>query len=116
MIRIGTDMSETVLCAASAYERKYYFNPEFSKLPKDIQDELQIMCVKYTEECGGVISVVFNEDGDIELRTEVNEDDILHDGISAGIMIRQLEKEKEELFEQLVYFYRIFISASDNGI
>ena len=105
-------MNETVLCAASAYERKYYFNPEFVKLPKEIQNELQVMCVKYTEECGGVISVVFNEDGDVELRTEVNEDDILHDGIAAGILIRRLEKEKEELFEQLVYFYRIFILGS----
>ena len=105
-------MNETVLCAASAYERKYCFNPEFVKLPKEIQNELQIMCVKYTEECGGVISVVFNEDGDVELRTEVNEDDILHDGIAAGILIRRLEKEKEELFEQLVYFYRIFILGS----
>ena len=43
-------MSEnTVLCAASAYEEKYYLNPSFSKLPEDIQKELKIISVLFTE-------------------------------------------------------------------
>ena len=57
-------MSENVtLCAASAYDKKYYFNPEFGKLPSNIQKELQIMCVIFTEECGGIISLEFDEEG-----------------------------------------------------
>ena len=36
-----------VLCGASAYEEKYYLNPQFSKLPEHIRQELQIMCVLY---------------------------------------------------------------------
>ena len=31
-----------VLCGASAYEEKYYLNPQFSKLPEHIRQELQI--------------------------------------------------------------------------
>lgn len=42
-----------VLCGANAYEQKYYFNPDFSSLPSAVQDELQIMCVLYTEDVGG---------------------------------------------------------------
>ena len=39
----------TVLCGANSYEQKYYFNQDFKSLPQSIRDELQIMCVMYTE-------------------------------------------------------------------
>ena len=41
---------EMVLCAASAYERKFYLNPEFNSLPEEVKQELQIMCVLFTED------------------------------------------------------------------
>ena len=43
---------EMVLCAASAYERKFYLNPEFNSLPEEVKQELQIMCVLYTADVG----------------------------------------------------------------
>ena len=43
---------EVVLCAASAYEQKFYLNPQFESLPEAVRQELQIMCVLYTEEIG----------------------------------------------------------------
>ena len=27
-----------VLCASNSYEKKYYFNPDFDKLPEDIKN------------------------------------------------------------------------------
>ena len=27
-----------VLCASNSYEKKYYFNPDFDRLPEDIKD------------------------------------------------------------------------------
>ena len=38
-----------VLCGANSYEQKYYFNEQFSNLPENIRQELQIMCVLYTD-------------------------------------------------------------------
>ena len=32
---------DIVLCAVSAYEEKYYFNPQFNALPESIRDELR---------------------------------------------------------------------------
>ena len=32
-----------VLCGASAYEQKYYFNQDFSSLPDAVKQELQII-------------------------------------------------------------------------
>ena len=43
---------EVVLCAASAYEQKFYLNPQFESLPEAVRQELQIMCVLYTEDVG----------------------------------------------------------------
>lgn len=37
-----------VLCGASAYEKKYYLNEQFSNLPEQVKQELQIMCVLFT--------------------------------------------------------------------
>ena len=37
-----------VLCASSAYDKKFYLNEDFSKLPDEIKDELKIMCVLFT--------------------------------------------------------------------
>ncbi|MGN0304839.1 MAG: DUF6145 family protein, partial [Lachnospiraceae bacterium] len=36
-----------VLCGANAYDKKYYFNQEFSKIPENIQKELHIICVLF---------------------------------------------------------------------
>lgn len=41
-----------VLCASSAYEKKYYINEDFQALPEQIKNELKIMCVLFTEDVG----------------------------------------------------------------
>ena len=56
---------EMVLCAASAYERKFYLNPEFNSLPEEVKQELQIMCVLYTADVGGILMVVYDENGNL---------------------------------------------------
>ena len=99
---------EIVLCGASSYNKKYYFNEQFSSLPQGIQDELHIMCVLFTADVGGVLQVVFDEDGSLQLRTQTEEDDILYDEIGSVLKIKQLQREKEELFESLEMYYRVF--------
>ena len=54
---------EIVLCAANSYEQKYYLNPEFEMLPESIKQELNIMCVLYTEDVGWILMVFFYFDG-----------------------------------------------------
>ena len=43
-----TEDGRMLLCGANSYEQKYYFNPDFNKLPQSVQDELHILCVLYT--------------------------------------------------------------------
>ena len=81
---------EIVLCAASAYEQKYYFNPEFDTLPESIKEELQIMCVLYTEDVGGVLMVVYDEEGNLELKVDHEENDFAFDEIGSVLKIKEL--------------------------
>ena len=59
---------EVVLCAASAYEQKFYLNPQFESLPEAVRQELQIMCVLYTEDVGGILLVVYDEESRVKSR------------------------------------------------
>jgi hypothetical protein len=96
-----------VLCGASKYTKKFYINPEFENLPDPIKRELKIMCVLFTEDIGGALELLFSEDGDVEIRTITNEDDYSYDDIGSEYKIRQMRKEKQELFQSLKLYYRV---------
>ena len=108
-------MSEerVVLCGANAYEQKYYFNEAFDKIPESIKDELHIICVLFTEEVGGVFTIVFEEDGSVSMETNADEDDIYYDEISSGLLISESRRKRQELFEALQLYYRVFILKED---
>lgn len=99
---------EIVLCAANSYEQKFYFNPEFEALPEAVRQELQIMCVLYTEDVGGVFLVVFDEEGNLELQVDHEENDFAFDEIGSVLKIKELQRTKQELFESLEMFFRVF--------
>ena len=99
---------EMVLCAASSYEQKYYLNPELESLPEAVKQELQIMCVLYTADVGGVVLLVFDENGNLELKVEHNEGDFSFDEIGSVLKIKELQDTKEELFKSLEMFYKVF--------
>lgn len=98
-----------VLCGANAYDKKYYFNEQFQGIPASIQEELHIMCVLFTEEVGGVFTIVFEEDGSVSFDTESYEEDILYDEVSSGLLIHDMKIKRKELLESLSMYYRVFI-------
>ena len=107
------DENRVVLCASSKYEEKYYLNPEFDKLPDAIKDELKIMCVLFTEDIGGILTMEYDEDGHLQFVTMADEDDILYDEIGCALKIKQYQQTKVELLESLELFYRVFILGED---
>ena len=58
---------KVTLCGSNAYEKKYYLNPDFSGLPEQIKQELQIACVLFTAEVGGILTLEFDEDGKLNI-------------------------------------------------
>ncbi|MBR5421737.1 MAG: hypothetical protein IK115_11355 [Lachnospiraceae bacterium] len=108
-------MSErSVLCGANAYEQKYYFNKEqFGNLPESIQEELHILCVLFTEEVGGIFTIVFEEDGGVSMDTMAADEDYLYDEVSAGLLVGQIRQKRKELLESLSLYYRSFVLHED---
>ncbi len=104
---------EMVLCAASAYSKKYYLNPEFENLPQEVREELNIMCVLFTEDVGGTLVLKFDEDGDLLLEAAADEEDLLYDEIGSGLKIQQIRMEKADLLESLELYYRVVFLGED---
>ena len=93
-----------VLCGASAYEQKYYFNPDFDALPQQVKEELQI---------GGILTLEFDEDGNLEFKTEALDADAMYDEIGSVLRIKQIRKEKQELLASLEMYYRVFFLGEE---
>ena len=104
---------KVVLCGASAYEQKYYFNKDFASLPQSIQDELHIMCVLYTEEIGGILTLEFDEEGNLQFQVESLEADAMFDEIGSVLKIKDLQNKKKELLESLELYYRVFFLGEE---
>lgn len=108
-----TKDGKIVLCGANAYEKKYFFNNEFEKLPESIQEDIHIISVLFTEEVGGIFLMAFDDDGELVMQTESDPDDFYYDDVSAGLLVQQIKKSKQELFESLKIYYRVFILKED---
>ena len=104
----NAEQKETVLCASSAYTQKYYFNEVFGALPQSIQEELHILCVLFTEDVGGTLTLVFDGEGNLMFRTECDEGDLLYDDIGSVLKIKELQRTRGELLEALELYYKVF--------
>ena len=102
-----------VLCASSAYEEKYYLNEDFVQMPESIKEGLQIMCVLLTADVGGILTMEFDEEGNLLFQTEADEGDLLYDEIGSVLKIKQLQEQKKELLESLELYYKAFFLNED---
>jgi len=104
---------KTVLCGANAYEKKYYFNKDFDKIPESIKEELHIICVLFTEEVGGVFTICFDEEGNLEFETDAADEDYLYDEIGSGLLVRKIRDTKQELLQSLSLYYKVLFLKED---
>lgn len=102
-----------VLCASSAYNKKFWLNDDFKMLPEQIKQDLKIMSVLFTEDVGGVLSLEFEDEGTLVFKVESDEADYLYDEIGSALKIKQLQKEKAELLEALELYYKVFFLGED---
>lgn len=108
-------MEKIVLCGANAYEKKFYFNEKFDKIPTSIKEELQIICVLFTEEVGGIITLAFEEDGTLVIETDAAEEDFYYDEISSGLLVGEIRRKRQDLLTSLGLYYRVMILGEDIG-
>ena len=104
---------KVVLCGANSYEQKYYFNEEFQSLPQSVKDELHIMCVLFTEDVGGILTMEYDEKGNLDFQVISEEGDYLFDEIGSVLRIKQIRKEKQDLLASLEMYYRVFFLGEE---
>ncbi|NDL67210.1 DUF6145 family protein [Anaerotalea alkaliphila] len=97
-----------VLAVANSYEQLYYFNEDFDGIPRQVQEELKVICVLQTEEMGGIFSVGFSPEGTLYLETLAQEDDITYDEIGAHLKVKELQRRYRELWESLEAYFKAF--------
>lgn len=102
-----------VLCGANSYEEKYYLNPDFDSLPESIKDELKILCVLYVNDVGGILTLVYDEDGELCFEVTSEEFDPMFDDIGSQLKIRQIQREKQDLLKSLQLYYRVFFLGEE---
>lgn len=98
-----------VLCASSAYEKKYYLNEAFSRLPNTVKEELRAMCILFTEDVGGILVLYYGENGTLYFETSAKENDMRYDDIGSGLKIKELQEKKAELLQSLELYYAMFL-------
>ncbi len=101
-------MENVILCGSNSYDKKYYLDDNFAGLPQQIKDELKIMCVLYTEDVGGILTLEFEEDGTLIFQVTNDEGDYLFDEIGSVLKIKELQRSRRELLESLEMFYKVF--------
>lgn len=101
------------LCGSNAYQKKYYLNEDFQGLPEQIKNELKIACVLYTEEIGGILTLEYDEDGRLSFVTRAEENDFFYDEIGSALKMKQMQQERQDLWESLELYYKVFFLGEE---
>ena len=114
-IRTGAGEDSTTRDGFAADGQREHINWTFDGLPENVKEELHILCVLFTEEVGGIFTIVFTPEGDVEMETQAEEGDLLYDEISCGLMIKEIRRKKQDLFQSLSAYYKIKILHQNPG-
>ena len=104
---------KVVLCGANSYTEKYYLNPDFEQLPESIKNELKILCVLYVHDVGGILTLVFEENGELCFEVTSEEGDPMFDEIGSRLKIKQIQQEKQDLLQLLQLYYQVFFLGEE---
>ena len=72
------------------------------------------MCVLFTEDIGGILTLEYDEDGTLNFNVIYDEGDLLFDEIGCGLKIKQLQTDKRDLLEALQMYYKVFVLGEDS--
>mgnify|MGYP006909823223 CR=1 FL=1 len=101
-------MKKTVLCAASYYNHKcYYNNEDFSALPQDVKTEVKTVVSVTAEKVRGIVSLGFYENSNVFIEISFDEKDMDYDEIAAKYEIEKVQKNKKKLINALSLWYRV---------
>lgn len=98
--------TDIVLACADKYNKKYYFNQEYSVFPKEIKDRIKYILISFVERAGGTLSLEM-DNNELVFKTNILDSDIYYDEIESGLLINKIRNENRELLEK-IYTYLIY--------
>lgn len=102
-------LDKIIICTASCYNKKYYFNPELNRLPEKIKKELKVISICLAEKLHGIFTIGFYSDSSIFIESTADELDCNYDEIGSMLEIEKLKKEEKELLNSLQSWYKIYL-------
>lgn len=100
-------MEKEILAYVSQYQEKYFWNDKMGQLPESIKKEILMNLIFIVEEAGGVCELGFDEWGDLYIDTYCEEGDLGYDQISARLLIAEMERNQQEVLEELNNWHRL---------
>lgn len=82
-------------------------------MPEQIQEELKVACILFTEQISCVFQLEYNEDGSLEFMVIPEHDDFAFDEIGSGLKIKELQTTKRDLWETLELYFKVFFLGED---
>lgn len=107
-------MNKQVIASASYYNKKYYLNEGFEKLPYAVKKDLKEICTGYVEKYKCVFMIGFYEDCEIFVETQVSEEnEFSFMEIDSKMEIKRIENEYSDMLEGLHKWVMIYVHRKD---
>lgn len=103
------DNEKRVLIGASVYKEKYFVNPDFKKIPKEVIEEMRILCVRLSAKLHCICTTGFYSDGKVYIQCIADENDYQYDEIGAKLEIDKAIKDNKDLINSLELWYKVFV-------
>ena len=108
--------NELIIAVSNQYIMKYYSDDLINALPQDLQDQIKLILVGFTEECGGILELIYNNEfNDITFKTYSEDIDFTYDEIEAKYKLSKLEKEYESFWVELAKYIKASLENKDNN-
>ena len=108
--------NELIIAVSNQYIMKYYSDGLINALPEDLQDQIKLILVGFTEECGGILELIYNNEfNDITFKTYSEDIDFTYDEIEAKYKLSKLEKEYESFWEELAKYIKASLENSEKN-
>lgn len=100
-----TNNNSFPIIVSNSYIKKYYLDERLDVLPKEVKNKIKELFVTMTEEYGGMAIAYYNNlTFDISFEIKCNAEDFNFDEIGANYKLSKIEKEYEEIFNQIASF------------
>ena len=101
-------MDKEVIGSASAYNKKYYFNPTYAQLPYAVQQKIKQICLSGAEKLHGIFSIGFYQDGSLFFETRGVAGALTDHADDAPLLVADIKREEKDFLKALQLWHTLY--------